>query len=67
MSIWSSLFSLSFFRKQCIYSDSRLDFLKELMKNIPDVSEECNDTNLGETPAVSKIKQLNNDDSDEEV
>lgn len=61
-------FNFFFFRKQCIYSDSRLDFLKELMKNIPDVSEECNDTNLGESPAVSKIKQfLNNDDSDEEV
>lgn len=56
-----------FCRKQCIYSDSRLDFLKELMKNIPDVSEECNDTNLSEPP-VLKIKQMsNNDDSDEEV
>lgn len=37
------------------------------MKNIPDVSEESNGTNLAEPP-VSKTKQIsNNDDSDEEV
>lgn len=54
-----------FFRKQCIYADSRLDFLKELVKNVPDRSEECNDNNSGEPHVVKKQKIANNDSEEE--
>lgn len=57
-------YNLFYFRKQCIYSDSRLDFLKELVKNTPEISEECNDINFVEPP-VTKRKIENNDSDDE--
>ncbi|KAL4125861.1 hypothetical protein QTP88_010099 [Uroleucon formosanum] len=50
--------------KQCIYSDSRLDFLKELVKSTPDQSEECNDI---ADSAVIQNNQVSNNDSDEET
>ncbi|XP_003244104.2 uncharacterized protein LOC100571273 isoform X1 [Acyrthosiphon pisum] len=50
--------------KQCIYSDSRLDFLKELVKSTPDHSEECNDI---ADSAVIQNNQVSNNDSDEET
>ncbi|XP_060847264.1 uncharacterized protein LOC132926868 isoform X2 [Rhopalosiphum padi] len=50
--------------KQCIYSDSRLDFLKELVKSTPDNSEECNDIL---DPAVTQNNQVSNNDSDDET
>jgi len=53
-----------FFRKQCIYSDSRLDFLKELVKSTPDNSEECNDI---VDSAVTQNNQVSNNDSDDET
>lgn len=52
-------------RKQCIYSDSRLDFLKELVKNTPDTSDECNDISFSESPIPNKL--ITNDESDEET
>lgn len=55
-----------FFRKQCIYADSRLNFLKELVKNVPDRSEECNDNNSAE-PHVVKKQKISNNDSEEEM
>lgn len=60
------IFILIFFsRKQCIYSDSRLYFLKELVKNIPDISEGCNDINFSEE-SVKKKKTKNNNSDEEE-
>ncbi|CAH1731225.1 unnamed protein product [Aphis gossypii] len=50
--------------KQCIYSDSRLDFLKELVKSTPDNSEECNDI---ADSAVTQNNQVSNNDSDDET
>lgn len=52
-------------RKQCVHSDSRLEFLKELMKNIPDLAEELNDTNYP-LPPIVKLKQIATSESDEE-
>lgn len=57
-----------FLRKQCIHSDSRLDFLKSLFKEIPDVAEEGNDINSTDSTVAKKRKIANSDDdSDEEV
>lgn len=56
-----------FFRKQCINSDDRLDFLKDHLKDIPEVAEESNDTNRTDSPVNKKRRVTNNDDSDEEV
>ncbi|XP_050528426.1 dr1-associated corepressor-like isoform X4 [Daktulosphaira vitifoliae] len=50
--------------KQCILSDSRLEFLRELVKDIPDVSEEHNDGNSIDGVVVKKQK-INDSDSDE--
>lgn len=50
--------------KQCIYSDSRLDFLKELVKSTPDHFEESYD--IAE-PTVTQNNQVSNNDSDEET
>ncbi|XP_050426500.1 uncharacterized protein LOC126836874 [Adelges cooleyi] len=52
--------------KQCIYADSRLEFLRELVKNIPDISEENNDGNTVEQFVIKRKPFENNeDDSDE--
>lgn len=55
------------FRKQCIYSDSRLDFLKELMKNIPDLNEELSDMPCPPPPPIVLAKEFSNSESDEEA
>ncbi|VVC46066.1 Histone-fold,Protein Lines, N-terminal,Transcription factor CBF/NF-Y/archaeal histone [Cinara cedri] len=52
--------------KQCIYSDSRLDFLKELMKNIPDLNEELNTVSSIPQPPIVLMKQFSNSESEEE-
>jgi len=60
-----NIFFILLFRKQCIYSDDRLDFLKELVKNVPDRFEEIIDNN-SIVPLNVKKKQLANNDSDSE-
>jgi len=58
---------LIYFRKQSIYSDNRLNFLKELVKNVPDCSEELNDNNFAELSVTTKKHITNNDSDDEEM
>lgn len=36
--VYSDFYSLCICRKQCILSESRFDFLKDLVKSLPDVS-----------------------------
>ena len=46
----------SCFRKQCILSESRFDFLKDLVKNLPDASGPDDDTHTPPaTPAIQPI------------
>lgn len=58
--------TIHFFRKQCIHLDSRFDFLKELVKHVPELSEENNDNNCTK-PSTEKKEQIENSESDEET
>lgn len=45
------------YRKQCILSESRFDFLKDLVKSLPDVS--CPDDEVPTSPETAAPSQLN--------
>jgi len=54
------LTAISSYRKQCILSESRFDFLKDLVKSLPDVSGPDDEVPTSpETPTPSQINVPN--------